>query len=83
MPVRKRLPRNRYTVNNVTDVCEFDLVDVENLAKYNYKFKYLLTVIDVFSNLLPIIPLKSKTGPAFTSAFKSIFNESKYSKLLR
>jgi hypothetical protein len=62
------------------DVWELDLVDVQNLAKYNDKFKYLLTTIDVFSKLLHIVPLKSKTGPAVASAFKSIFNDLKYSR---
>jgi hypothetical protein len=60
--VRKRFPRNTYTVNNIHDFWESDLVDVQGLTKYNDGAKYLLTVIDVFSNFLHIIPLKSKTG---------------------
>ena len=47
-PVRKRFLRNPYTVNNIYDVFEIDLVDVQSLAKYNDKIKYLLNVIDVF-----------------------------------
>jgi hypothetical protein len=42
-----------------------------------------LTVIDVLSKFLHIVPLKSKTGPAFASAFKSVFNDPNYSKPLR
>ena len=33
-PVRKRFPRNPYTVNNIMDLWEADLVDVQSLAKY-------------------------------------------------
>jgi transposase InsO family protein len=79
-PVRKRFPRNPYSVNNIMDVWECDLVDVQALSKFNNNYKYLLTVIDVFSKFLHIVPLKSKTGPTVTSAFKSIVNNNKYSK---
>jgi len=65
--VRKRFPRNPYTVININDVWESDLVDVQNLSKYNDGVKYLLTVIDVFSKFLHIIPLKRKTGKGTAS----------------
>jgi len=45
--VRKRFPRNPYTVNNLNDVWESDLVDVQDLSKYKDGVKYLLTVRDV------------------------------------
>jgi len=75
--VRKRFPRNPYTVNNINDVWESDLVDVQGLSKYNDGVKYLLTVIDVFSKFLHIIPLKSKTSKAVTSAFQTILKDPK------
>jgi transposase InsO family protein len=81
--VRKRFPRNPYSVNNVHDVWECDLVDVQGLSKYNDGVKYLLTVIDVFSKFLHIIPLLAKTGKAVTIAFQNIFNDPKYSKPIR
>ena len=55
--VRKRFPRNPNTVSNINDVWESDLVDVQGLSKYNDGIKYLLTVIDVFSKFLHIVPL--------------------------
>jgi len=82
-PVRKRFPRNPYTVNNINDVWESDLVDVQSLGKYNDGIKYLLTVIDVFSKYLHIIPLRSKTGKAVTTAFQTILKDPKYSKPIR
>jgi hypothetical protein len=82
-PVQKRFPRNPYTVTNIMDVWECDLVDVQVLAKCNDSYKYLLTVIDVFSKFLHIVPLKSKTGPAVTRAFQSILEDPKYSKPVR
>jgi hypothetical protein len=58
-------------------------MDVQNLAKYKDKFKFLLSVVDVFRKFLHIVPLKSKTGPAVASAFPSIFDSPKYKKPLR
>jgi len=47
-PVKKRFARNPYSVNNVMDVWECDLVDVRALGKYNDKYVYILSVIHVF-----------------------------------
>ena len=34
-PVRRKLPRNPYTVNNLFDVWECDLIDVQAFGKFN------------------------------------------------
>ena len=47
--VRKRFPRNPYTVINIDDVWEMDLADLSSLAKYTDKYKYPLKVIDIFT----------------------------------
>jgi hypothetical protein len=62
------------------EVWESDLLDFQNISKFNDNYKNLLTVIDVFSKFLHVVPLKSKTGQTVTSAFQSIFNDNKYSK---
>jgi hypothetical protein len=61
-PVRKRFPRNPYTVTNIDDVWEMDLADLSSLSKYNEKYSYLLNVIDIFSRYAWSVPLKDKTG---------------------
>jgi transposase InsO family protein len=76
-PVRKRFHRNPYDITNVMDVREYNLMNVKSLSKYNDKYKYLLSVIDVFSKFLHIVPLRSKTGTGVASAFLSIL--AKYS----
>ena len=75
-PIRKRFARNPYSVNNVMDVWECDLVDVQALGRFNDNYKYILSVIDVFSKFLHLVPLRSKTGTAVSSAFTSIFKDS-------
>jgi len=48
-PVRNCFARNPYTVTNVVNVWECDLLDVQSYAKYNDSIRYILSVIDVFS----------------------------------
>jgi len=79
----KTVSHDPYTVNNINIVWESDLVDVQNLSKYNDGVKYLLTVKDVFSEFLHIISLKSKTVKAVTSAFQSILKDPNYLKPIR
>ena len=52
-----------------------DLVEMQQFSKLNKNFRYLLTVLDVFSKYGWIIPLKDKKGETVAEAFKSIFNE--------
>ena len=63
------------------DVWECDLMDMRALGRYNDGYRYLLSVIDVFSKFLHIVPLRAKTGAAVSSAFRSIL--AKYSKPVR
>jgi hypothetical protein len=76
-PVRKRFPRNPYTVTNLDDVGEMDLADLGALAKYNSNYKYLLNVIDVLSRYAWSVPLKHKTGKSVVSALATIFQDRK------
>ena len=41
-PLRKRFPRNPYTVNNIDDVWELDILDLSSLKKFNNNYRYLL-----------------------------------------
>ena len=46
-----------------------------NLSKYNDTYRYILSVIDVFSKYLHLVPIKTKSGPAVTSAFRSLLHD--------
>ena len=61
-------------------VQEWDLDDVQGLSIYNDGIKYLLSVIDVFSKYLHVVPLKSKTGPSVTPAFESVLKNARFPK---
>ena len=58
-------------------------MDVQSFAKHNDDHRYLLTVIDVFSKFLHIVPLKSKTGNAVSLAFEKVLNDDRYMKPLK
>ena len=74
-PVRKHFPKRRVMVSNIDEIWAADLVDMQKLSRDNRGFKYLLTVIDVFSKYGWIQPLKNKTGLEVENAFKNIFAE--------
>lgn len=75
-PVRYRFSRNKTIVMNIDDQYKADLCDMSNIAKDNDMYKYLLTVINLFSRRAWAIPLKSKHGKSVAEALDSIFRES-------
>jgi hypothetical protein len=79
-PVRKRFSRKPYVVTNLMDMWEADLMDAQNIAKHNDGVKYLLSVIDVFSRFLNLVPLKNKTGQSVTTSLLSILRDPRYNK---
>ena len=52
-----------------------DLVEVQQLAKSNRGYRYILTCIDVFSKFAWARPLKDKKGPTVRDALEEIFEE--------
>ena len=48
---------------------------MQQFSKWNKGYRYLLTVLDVFSKYGWIVPLKDKKGETITEAFKLIFKE--------
>jgi len=57
-PFRNRLARNPSSVNKVMYVLECDLIDIRVLFRSNDNYIYILSVIDVFSKFLHLVPLK-------------------------
>lgn len=76
-PVRRNFKRSHVIVRAIDEQWSADLVDLQKLSKYNKGMKYLLTIVDVFSKYGFAYPLKSKSGPTLTEAFKTIFTKSK------
>jgi len=71
-PRRRRFPSVPVMVFGIDEQWTADLVEVTNIAKYNRGYRYLLTVVDVFSKHAWVQPVKSKTGKAVTDAMAKI-----------
>ena len=80
-PVKRKFKRRRVLVNGTDKIWSADLADMQAFTKFNRGIKYLLAVIDVFSNYGYLIPLKDKTGKSVASALKTIFKERKPGKM--
>ena len=79
--IRHKFKRRRVFVYNIDDIWSADLKDMQSVSKQNKGFKYLLTVIDLFSKFAHTIPLKSKNADVMIEAFKKLFKTRKPAKL--
>ena len=75
-PRRRRFPTLPVVVFGMDEQWTADLIEVINIAKYNRGYRYLLTVVDVFSKYAWVEPVKSKTGKAVTEAMTKILKRS-------
>ena len=57
-------------MNGIDEIWAADLMDMQEFSKDNNGIKYLLTVIDIFSKLVWIVPFKRKTGHEVVNAFR-------------
>ena len=47
------------------------------ISRFNKGFRFLLSVIDIYSKYAWVIPLKDKEGITITNAFQKVLDESK------
>ena len=67
-------------MNSIDEIWAADLIDMQAFSKDNNGIKYLLTVIDIFSKFIWIVPLNRETGQEVVNAFSSILKERRLSK---
>ena len=68
-PARRHYKCNHIYVGGIDAQWQADLADMHGLARKTNGMRYLLTVINVFSNFAWVAPVKSKDGAAVTTAF--------------
>ncbi|GBO06512.1 Putative uncharacterized transposon-derived protein F54H12.3 [Araneus ventricosus] len=76
-PVRYKFSRRATLSYGINDLWQCDLVDLQQLAEHNNGFRFLLTIIDVFSKYAYVIPLKSKTSVAVKKAIENLLQQVK------
>ena len=74
-PVRKNFERRKTFSKGPNDVFQSDLAEMQNLARYNDNYRYILTCICVFSKFAFAIPVKDKQGVTIAAAFEKIFSD--------
>ena len=57
------------------ETCSAYLIDKSSLSKYNNNYKFIITVIDIFTKYAWAIPLKIKSGLSITNGFKIVLSE--------
>ena len=67
-------------MNGIDEMWAADLIDMQAFSKDNNGIKYLLTVNEIFSKFVWIVPLKRKTGQEVANAFSRILRERRPSK---
>ena len=59
-------------MNRIDEIWAANLIDMQAFSKDKNKIKYLLTVIDIFSQIVGIVPLKRRSGREVVNAFSRI-----------
>ena len=82
-PIRRKFVKRRVIItgkntgSSIDNTWTADLVDIQPYSRWNKGYKYLLTVLDVFSKYAWVAPIKDKKGETITNAFSGIINKSK------
>ena len=77
-PRRRHFKRRKIVVHYRYQICEADLIDLRNIYGSNYRYKYILLMIDLFSKKIWLRKLKTKSGEETANAFKNIFDNMEY-----
>ena len=82
-PARRNYLRRHVNIRGLDETWRADLVDISDHASSNKGYKYLLTIIDIFSKYAWAVPLKSKNGKDVASAMQSVPKKGRVPKNLQ
>ena len=71
----RRFPRRRVIARFPFELFMADLIEYRNYKRDNRGYSYILLVIDCFSRMLYVSPMKSKSADDSVAAFKNIFDD--------
>lgn len=74
-PVKKTFPRRKYVSRGLNYQWQADLVEMQHYSRENKGYRYILTVIDIFSRFAYALPLKNKTGIEVANALDMLFQK--------
>jgi transposase InsO family protein len=73
-PIRFKFKRNKVVAFSHNEQWQADLADMKSLSRHNLGYKYILTMIDVFSKYGFAKPIKNKTPKEIIRAFQEVFS---------
>lgn len=73
-PMRKNFKRRRVLFRGITDLAQADLGDMTQLAEHN-DYKYFLLVINCFTKMAYITPLRTKKAKEVAEAFGKLYRD--------
>ena len=76
-PTINKFERQKVIVNHINEIHSTDLVDMTQYSKINKGYKYIFTIIDVFSKMAYAFSLKSKKIQDIKPCFEKIFKNNK------
>ena len=71
-PARRNYTRRNFNVRGLDETWKADLVEMIPYTHDNKSYRYLLTIIDIFSKYAWAVPVKRKTGKDVSEAMKSV-----------
>ena len=74
-PARKHFTRNKTITGEIDKQWQADLADMQSLSRTNAGYKYILTVIDIFSKYAWVIPVKTKSAKDMLPAFQTLLKK--------
>ena len=75
-PIIRKFKIRKVHSTFIDNIWGADLADMQLISKFNKVFRFLLSVIDIYSKYPWLIPLKDKKCFTITNAFKKILKES-------
>ena len=70
---RKKFKRRKIITRFPLQIVQMDLIDMRNIARFNYGWSYILNVVDCFSKQIWLRKLRTKNGEEVANAIKSAF----------
>lgn len=71
---RRRYVTRPYRTNKINEQFQADIVEMQEFASVNDGYRYMLTVIDIFSRYAWVRALKTKSATDVVNAFSDILN---------
>ena len=78
--IRKHFPRRKIIVRDSFQIMECDLIEYTGYgyARANKGYRYIFLMIDLFSKMVYVRPIKRKTGIDTANALQSVFSNFQY-----